>query len=221
MQAIARQTQHAGQVTLTLSSTHGDQHKARRAYLRIAGFLARLRETAEQLDPVQRWYRILSEALKKRRGRHVGRPPKLTPHKIDHARRLIAEGKETQAGVALLLGGGVATLGRALNGPVDQRKASGLCTGRKSRLARLSYGKFCCFAPPQLAVNSAGRDQGKNQRASQEAFNRLRRACTYRTVEALRRGIGRRPDHEIPTLAARDEEARCQHGGCHPGEVAR
>src|SRR5580692_7615934 len=40
MQAIARQTQHAGQVTLTLSSTHGDQHKARRAYLRIAGFLA-------------------------------------------------------------------------------------------------------------------------------------------------------------------------------------
>jgi Transposase DDE domain group 1 len=65
MQAIARQTQHAGQVTLTLSSTHGDQHKARRAYLRIAGFLARLRETAEQLDPVQRWYRILSEALKR------------------------------------------------------------------------------------------------------------------------------------------------------------
>ena len=46
MQAIARQTQHAGQVTLTLSSTHGDQHKARRAYLRIAGFLARLRSVA-------------------------------------------------------------------------------------------------------------------------------------------------------------------------------
>src|SRR5207248_2786618 len=59
MQAIARQTQHAGQVTLTISSTHGEQHKARRAYLRIAGFLAQLRQTAEQLDPVQRWYRIL------------------------------------------------------------------------------------------------------------------------------------------------------------------
>src|SRR6267378_7702348 len=40
MQAIARQTRHAGQMTLTLSSTHGDQHEARRAYLRIAGFLA-------------------------------------------------------------------------------------------------------------------------------------------------------------------------------------
>ena len=62
MQAIARQTQHAGQVT-HITSTHGEQHKARRAYLRIAGFLTRLRETAEQLDPVQQWYRILSEAL--------------------------------------------------------------------------------------------------------------------------------------------------------------
>jgi hypothetical protein len=80
MQAIARQTQHAGQLTLTLSSTHGDQHKARRAYLRIAGFLARLRETAEQLDPVQRWYRILSEALKRYlKGRQLDPPPRLAP----------------------------------------------------------------------------------------------------------------------------------------------
>jgi DNA invertase Pin-like site-specific DNA recombinase len=55
----------------------------------------------------------------KRRGRHVGRPPKLTAHKIEHARRLIAEGKETKAGAALLLGVGVATLRRALNGPDD------------------------------------------------------------------------------------------------------
>jgi DNA invertase Pin-like site-specific DNA recombinase len=52
----------------------------------------------------------------KRRGRHVGRPLKLTPHKIDHARQLIAEGKETKAGAATLLGVGVATLRRALNG---------------------------------------------------------------------------------------------------------
>jgi hypothetical protein len=44
------QTQHAGQVTLTITSTYGEQHKARRAYLRIAGFLARLRQTAERLD---------------------------------------------------------------------------------------------------------------------------------------------------------------------------
>jgi hypothetical protein len=64
LSAIARRTQHAGQVTLTVSSTHGMQHKARRAYIRIAGFLAELRKTAEQLDALQRWYRILSEALR-------------------------------------------------------------------------------------------------------------------------------------------------------------
>jgi hypothetical protein len=64
LSAIARKTQHAGQVTLTISSTHGARDVARRAYVRIAGFLAQLRKTAEQLDPLQRWYRILSEALR-------------------------------------------------------------------------------------------------------------------------------------------------------------
>jgi DNA invertase Pin-like site-specific DNA recombinase len=53
-------------------------------------------------------------AAAKRRGRHVGRPRKLTPHKLDHARRLIAEGKETRAGAAALLGVDPVTLRRAL-----------------------------------------------------------------------------------------------------------
>ena len=80
MQAIARQTQHAGQVTLTITSTHGEQHKAQKVYRRIASFLARLRQTAEQLDPVQRWYRILSEALKRYlKGRQLDPPPRLAP----------------------------------------------------------------------------------------------------------------------------------------------
>jgi hypothetical protein len=78
MQAIARQTRHAGQVTLTLSSTHGEQHKARQAYWRIARFLGWLQETAEQLDPLQRWYRILSEALKRYlKGRQLDPPLRL------------------------------------------------------------------------------------------------------------------------------------------------
>ena len=65
-------------MTLTISSTHGEHHKARRAYLRIAGFLAQLRQTAEQLDPVQRWYRILSEALKRYlKGRQLDPPRRL------------------------------------------------------------------------------------------------------------------------------------------------
>ncbi len=80
MQAIARQTQHAGQVTLTITSTHGEQHKARRAYLRIAGFLARLRPSCPGAVGVRckRWYRILSEALKRYlKGRQLDPPLRL------------------------------------------------------------------------------------------------------------------------------------------------
>jgi DDE family transposase len=78
LQAIARQTQHAGQTKLTVSSAHGKRHTARRAYLRIAGFFAWLRQNAEQFDPVQRWYRILSEALRRYlRGRQLIPPARL------------------------------------------------------------------------------------------------------------------------------------------------
>ena len=42
LQAIARKTQHAGRTTLSVSSTHGEQQTARRAYLRIARLLCRV-----------------------------------------------------------------------------------------------------------------------------------------------------------------------------------
>jgi len=54
----------------------------------------------------------------KRRSRQVGRPRKL-PRKLDHARQLIAEGNETQAGAAAVLGVGVATLIRVLKAVDD------------------------------------------------------------------------------------------------------
>jgi hypothetical protein len=42
--------------------------------------LAQLRQTAEQFDPVQRWYRILSEALKRYlKGRQLDPPLRLAP----------------------------------------------------------------------------------------------------------------------------------------------
>ena len=75
LSAVARQTQHARQVTLTISSMHAAGDKARHAYQRIAGFLARLRANAEQLDPLQRWYRILSEALRYFLGGRQLQPP--------------------------------------------------------------------------------------------------------------------------------------------------
>lgn len=49
----------------------------------------------------------------KKRGRHVGRPRKLTPDRLAHARTLIEGGTE-RADVAALLDVGVATLRRAL-----------------------------------------------------------------------------------------------------------
>ena len=54
--------------------------KARHAYIRIADFLTRLRENAEQLDPLEKWYRILSEALRHfLHGRRLQPPLRLSP----------------------------------------------------------------------------------------------------------------------------------------------
>jgi hypothetical protein len=64
LQAIGRQTRHAGRTTVTITSSHGEHHRARQALTRIAGFFTQLRKTAEQLTALQRWYRILSQALK-------------------------------------------------------------------------------------------------------------------------------------------------------------
>jgi hypothetical protein len=74
LQALAGKIRHTGTM-LTVSSTHGEQQAARRAYVRIAQFFAQLRVKAEQLDAVQRWYRILSEALRRYlRGRQLTPP---------------------------------------------------------------------------------------------------------------------------------------------------
>jgi hypothetical protein len=51
-------------VTSTIGSTHGMRDKARHTYARIVDFLADLRKTGEQLDRLERWHRILSEALR-------------------------------------------------------------------------------------------------------------------------------------------------------------
>jgi hypothetical protein len=76
LQAIGRQTSHAGRTTLTITSSHGEHNRARAALTRIAGFFAELRKTAEQLTPLERWYRILSQALVKfLRGRKLVPPP--------------------------------------------------------------------------------------------------------------------------------------------------
>jgi hypothetical protein len=63
---------------VTISSTHGERDRARRALTRIAAFFATLRETAEQLTDLDRWYRILSHALVKYlKGRQLDPPRRL------------------------------------------------------------------------------------------------------------------------------------------------
>ena len=63
--AIGKQTRHAGQNRLTISSTHAEAEKVEQCYRWIAAFFKALRSTAEQLTTIQRWYRILSFALVK------------------------------------------------------------------------------------------------------------------------------------------------------------
>jgi DNA invertase Pin-like site-specific DNA recombinase len=50
----------------------------------------------------------------KARGQHVGRPRKLTSHKLAYAQQLIEEGAKTRAGAAAAIGVNVSTLRRAL-----------------------------------------------------------------------------------------------------------
>jgi hypothetical protein len=79
LQAIGRQTSHAGRTTVTVTSSHGEHERARTALTRIAAFFAQLRKTAEQLTALERWYRILTRALKKfLRGRKLV-PPRQLP----------------------------------------------------------------------------------------------------------------------------------------------
>ncbi|HEX8787920.1 MAG TPA: transposase [Telluria sp.] len=80
LHAIARKTRHAGQITLKLSTPHGDAAWAAAALAKVAAFLDRLKKTAEQLTSEQKWYRILSHALRKwLKGRQLSPPPRLAP----------------------------------------------------------------------------------------------------------------------------------------------
>lgn len=77
--AIGKQTRHAGQTRLTISSPHAESGKVEQRYRWMAAFFKELRSTAEQLTTSQRWCRILSLALVKYlRGRQL-HPPAWLP----------------------------------------------------------------------------------------------------------------------------------------------
>jgi hypothetical protein len=60
---IAERLRHARQTTLRIASTHALAHWAADVLARIAGFLRGLTPSAEKLSPIERWYRILTQAL--------------------------------------------------------------------------------------------------------------------------------------------------------------
>ena len=76
--SIAERTTHARQTTLRIASAHAKAGWAASALTGIAGFLEGLMSLAEQLTPLQRWYRILSHALRHfLAGRELRPPPRL------------------------------------------------------------------------------------------------------------------------------------------------
>jgi Pyridine nucleotide-disulphide oxidoreductase len=80
LNAVGRQTRHAGQTRLTVTSSHGRRQQVKAALQGFAWFFVVLTKTAEQLTAVERWARILSYALRKYlRGRKLQPPPNLLP----------------------------------------------------------------------------------------------------------------------------------------------
>ena len=77
--SIAERLRHARQTTLRIASTHANAHWAADVLARIAGFLRGLTTSAEQLTPIERWYRILTHALRHfLKGRVLRPPPRLS-----------------------------------------------------------------------------------------------------------------------------------------------
>lgn len=74
---VGKQTHHAGKTTLTITSNHGRETYIREAYTRVCAFFDDLRAIAPQLTPLQCWYRILSEAMKKYLKGVLLKPPEL------------------------------------------------------------------------------------------------------------------------------------------------
>lgn len=65
LHAVGKQTTHAGQTIIKITSTHGRTEKVKLFLGRITAFFKDLKNSAEQLTGHQRWYRILSKAVEK------------------------------------------------------------------------------------------------------------------------------------------------------------
>lgn len=74
---VGRQTRHAGQDTVSVTSSHGKSDKIEKALKKASNFLLKIKATAEHLIPSERWKLVLSRIFFRfLRGRILG-PPKL------------------------------------------------------------------------------------------------------------------------------------------------
>jgi len=79
LHAPARQTRHGAQTRITISHPHAEAAWVEAACREITAFFKTLRQTAEQLTPLQRWCRVLSRALIKYLNGRQLQPPALLP----------------------------------------------------------------------------------------------------------------------------------------------
>ena len=63
LHAPARLTRHGGQTRITITHPHAEAPWVERVCREIAAFFKTLRQTAEQFNPLLRWYRVLSRVL--------------------------------------------------------------------------------------------------------------------------------------------------------------
>jgi len=71
LHGIARQTRHANQTTVEITSTHAEGPRIAAVLTKVSGFLKRIKATAEQLTQPQRWKLILSAAFREFLGGEV------------------------------------------------------------------------------------------------------------------------------------------------------
>ncbi|MEE8058700.1 MAG: transposase [Pseudomonadales bacterium] len=75
LSSVGRLTEHSRQKKMTITNVHAKSDFSQDAFQRIQVFFNDLKANAPQLSPLDRWYRILSEAMKKYLGESLLKPP--------------------------------------------------------------------------------------------------------------------------------------------------
>lgn len=75
LSSVGKFTEHSRQKKMTITNLHGRSDFAQQAFTRIQQFFNELKTNAPQLSSLDRWHRILSEAMKKFLGETQLRPP--------------------------------------------------------------------------------------------------------------------------------------------------